>query len=214
MLASLVGDDGEVVGIDRDAGVLEVARVSADELGLRNISFVTGDFCAPSPELGDFDAVVGRRVLMYQPDPVGAVRGLVRVVRPGGFVVFQELDTTMVPASLAPLPLHRRVHDWIWRTVEGEGADVHMGFRLESVLIGAGLREVEVRAEAIVQTPCTPSTAGAIVRAMTPRIVRQGVATEAELDVDTLDGRLMKERRDANATYVGDMVFGAWARRP
>lgn len=55
---------------------------------------------------------------------------------------------------------------------------------------------------------------GAIIRAMLPRIVQQGVATEEEIDVDTIDRRLIEERKKANATYVGDMVFGAWARKP
>lgn len=46
------------------------------------------------------------------------------------------------------------------------------------------------------------------------RIVERGVATEEEIDVDTLDQRLADELRSANATYVGDVVFGAWARKP
>jgi hypothetical protein len=44
--------------------------------------------------------------------------------------------------------------------------------------------------------------------------VQQGVASEEEVNVDTLDERLIEERQKANATYVGDMVFGAWARKP
>jgi hypothetical protein len=120
----------------------------------------------------------------------------------------------MVPASLTPLPLHERVHGWIWRTVEREGANVHMGFDLASVLEQAGLTVEQVRAEAIVQTPKADYAIGLVVRAMLPRIVQQGVASEEEIHADTLDQRLVEERRKANATYVGDMVFGAWARKP
>jgi hypothetical protein len=53
-----------------------------------------------------------------------------------------------------------------------------------------------------------------IIRVMLPRILEHGVATEAEIDVDTLDERLAAECAAANATYVGDMAFGAWARVP
>jgi hypothetical protein len=120
----------------------------------------------------------------------------------------------MVPARLTPLPLHERVHEWIWRTVEREGANVHMGFNLASVLEQAGLTVEQVRAEAIVQTPKAHYAVEPIVRAMLPRIVQQGVASEEEVNVDTLDERLIEERQKANATYVGDMVFGAWARKP
>jgi hypothetical protein len=89
-----------------------------------------------------------------------------------------------------------------------------MGFDLPSVLARAGLTVEQARAEAIVQTPEMRYPVGAIIRAMPPRIVRQGVATEEEVDIDTLDRRLADELEKANATYIGGMVFGAWARKP
>jgi ubiquinone/menaquinone biosynthesis C-methylase UbiE len=214
MVARLVGQQGQVLGLDRDARALESARARARELGLSSVAFAEGDLGALAPEHGLFDAIVGRRVLMYQADPVGAVRGLSRALRPGGVIVFQEHDATMVPASVTPLPLHERAHHWMWRTVEREGADIHMGFHLASVLSEAGLALEQVRAEAVVQTPATRYPTAAILRAMMPRIVQQGVATEPEIDVDTLEERLTKEREEANATFVSDVVFGAWARRP
>jgi ubiquinone/menaquinone biosynthesis C-methylase UbiE len=217
LVARLVGEQGQVLGVDRDAHPLAAARERARELNLARVAFVEGDFCALcelSPEHGQFDGAVGRRVLMYQPDPIKAVRQLAAALRPGGLVVFQEHDSSMVPASLTPLPLHERVHEWMWRTVEREGANVHMGFDLASVLEQAGLFVEQVRAEAIVQTPNAHYDVGRIIRAMIPRIVRQGVASEEEINVDTLDQRLIEERQRANATYIGDMVFGAWARKP
>ncbi|WP_437807237.1 class I SAM-dependent methyltransferase [Sorangium sp. So ce1078] len=213
-IAQLVGGQGQVVGIDRDARPLAAARDRARELGLPNVTFAEGDLGALSPEHGLFDAVVGRRVLMYQPDPVAALKSLSRALRPGGLVVFQEHDATMVPACLKPLPLHERAHQWMWRTVEREGADIHMGFHLAGVLEQAGLTGVSVRAEAVVLTPQMRYRTAAVVRAMLPRILQRGVATEAEIDIDTLEERLMDERAKANATFVSDMVFGAWARKP
>lgn len=216
MLAERVGERGQVVGVDRDARPLEVARERARALGLTHVTFAEGDLNALSSEYALFDAIVGRRVLMYQSDPVGAVAQLARALRPGGLVVFQEHDSTLVPmpGGPSPLPLHDRVRGWIWRTVEREGADVHMGFNLSSVLARAGLTVEQVRAEAIVQTPTQYHGIAPIVRAMLPRIVERGVATEAELDIDTLERRLMDERRKAGVASIWELVFGAWARKP
>ena len=213
LAARRVGDCGRVVGLDRDPHPLAAARDRARDLGLVNVEFVEGDLLAP-PDLGLFDAVVGRRVLMYQPDAVAAVRALARVLRPGGIVALHEHDMTMAPASLAPLPLHERAQGWLRAMVEHEGADVHLGFRLASILAQAGLTVERVRAEAVVQTPTQPYVTGTIIRAVLPRIVAAGVATEAEIDADTLDARLAAERKAADATFVGEMVFTAWARRP
>jgi len=214
LVARLVGDGGRVLGMDRDPRPLSIARDRARELGLANVELIEGDITAPDPERIGFDAVVGRRVLMYQADRVAAVRTLAAALRPGGLMVFQEVDTTMVPASRTPLPLHEQAHRWMWETVAREGATTSMGFELPGVLEEAGLVVEQVRAEAIVQTAKARHVAATIVRAMLPRIVGHGVATEAEIDVDTLDTRLAEELQRSNATYIGDMIFGAWARKP
>ena len=223
MLARRVGAHGHVLGLDRDARALAAARALARDLGLAHVHFAEADLDALAPGHAPFDApfdvpfdaVVGRRVLMYLPDPGAAVGRLARVLRPGGLMAFQEHDATMTPASRVPLPLHERVHGWIWDTVAREGGNRHMGFDLPAVLAGAGLTVEHARAEAVVLTPDAPYPFGAIVRAMRPRIVQHGVASEAALDaeaLDTLDQRLAAERAQAGATYIGDMVFSVWAR--
>ena len=88
------------------------------------------------------------------------------------------------------------------------------GFDLYAALTEAGLTVEQVRAEAVVQTPGDRYELGGIIRAVLPRIVRHGIASEAAMDIDTLDRRLDEERTATRATYVGDMMFGAWASLP
>jgi ubiquinone/menaquinone biosynthesis C-methylase UbiE len=45
---------------------------------------------AQVPDDKPFDAVVGRYILMFLPDPVAVLRSLSRVVRVGGIIAFQE----------------------------------------------------------------------------------------------------------------------------
>lgn len=213
MVARLVNEHGRVLGIDRDALSIIAARKRVDECGFTNIVFEEGDFEMASVNDGVFDAVVGRRVLMYQPNAADAMRMLSRVVRPGGLVVFQEHDATVGPVSLVPMPLHARVRNWIWETVQREGADVNIGFHLESVLTETGFRVEEVRAQAVVQTPTQSHPIADIVRLMLPRILGNGVATEAEVEIETLQQRLTAERVEAKTTYIDELIFGAWARK-
>ena len=214
VIAGLVGPSGEVVGVDRDPRPLAKGRMRADELLFPNLSYLEADLAAIPAEPESFDVVFGRRVLMYQPDPAATVRALARLLRPGGLAVFQEADATMVPGRLQPLPLYERVQGWIWETVRREGASLRMGSDLPNVPRDAGLAVEQAPAEAVVQTPEIHHLVGTIVQVMLPRIVAQGVATEAEVDVATLDRRLIAERQQANATFVSDMVLGAWARKP
>jgi len=214
LLARLVGEGGQVLGIDRDAQSLTTARERAHDQNRHNVSFLQCELSEPVPGLVQFDAIVGRRVLMYLPNPVDAIRCLITALRPSGVVVFQESDSTMVPGRLAPLPLHDQVIGWMWQTVEREGANIHMGFDLPSVLDQAGLIVEHVRAEAVIQGQDTHPPLAHIVRAMLPRIIKHGVADEKEMDIETLEQRLAAERLAANSVYVSDMAFGAWARKP
>lgn len=214
LAGAVVGGSGEVVGIDINPGPLALARDRARDLGMTNVSFSEGDFDTLSHEVNRFDAAVGRRVLMYQPDAVTALKSLAKAVRPGGLVVFHEHDTTMVPVSLVPMPLHYQVQDWLREMLQREGANLHMGFELDTALTEAGLTVEQVRAEAILQTPHIRYDIAGIIRAVLPRIVRHGIASEAAVDIETLELRLDEERKATKATYVGDMMFGAWARKP
>lgn len=214
LAASLVGEAGVVIGLDCNEGPLTVARERAEQSATPAPTFVHGDIDALPDDLGAFDAIVGRRVLMYQPDRVRAVRLLLERLAPEGVIAFQELDMTMVPASVVPLPLHEQALTWLRQMITAEGADVQMGFHLHDVLTQAGLVVEGVRAEAIVQTPNMPNPVGDIIKGVWPRIVEHGVATAAEIDIDTLQDRLATERVATNTTYIGDMMFGAWARKP
>lgn len=213
LLVKVVGNEGHVTGIDRDGPSLEIARERAGRLHLPNITFIQRDVCSLSPGFGPFDAAVSRRVIMYLPDPVDGIRRIAGTVRPGGVVAVLEHDATMVPGRLKPLPLQELVTSWIWKTVEREGANIHIGFNLPQILEHAGLTVEHVRAEAIIQTPKTHYPSVAIIRAMLPRIIRNNVATEEEIGLDTLDQRLSEERIEAGSTYVSDMVFTVWARK-
>jgi SAM-dependent methyltransferase len=209
----LVGEGGKVLGIDRDDAPFEAARARARDLVFDNVSFARVDLGALSNEVGLFDAVVARRVLMYQPDAVACLKRLADVLVPGGLIVLQEHDSTSMPISLPSMPLHEQVHGWLWETVKREGADVHMGLHLGPALEQAGFAVERVRAEATVLTRDQPHMIGSIVRAMVARITGTGVATAEELDAETLDERLAAERWEANGTCIWEMVFGAWARK-
>lgn len=212
MAARLVGASGSVLGVDRDERALEAARARKRELAFEHVDFAAADVTAPPP--GPYDAVIGRRVLMYVPDRVRAMRALAEVLVPGGLAVFQEVDATMLAATSGVHPLHERTKRWIWDTVIREGVTTSMGLELPSTFAAAGLELQRIRAEAIVQVAGRRHVTAAIVRAMLPRIVEHGVASEEEIQIETLEERLADELRHSDTAWIGDVVFGAWAKKP
>src|SRR5438445_4960027 len=91
LAAELVGPSGNVIGVDRVGAAVEWATARASSREIKNVTFLEGD-PALMPFDQKFDALVGRLVLMYYPDPVEAIQRLAWHVRPGGLMVFQEFD--------------------------------------------------------------------------------------------------------------------------
>lgn len=213
MLSRRVGNHGHVFAVDRSPQMLELAREKVREAGVSNLTFIEGGFDVTFPEHGTLDAAVGRRVLMYQSDAVKAVTQITRAIRPRGIIAFHEHDTIAMEDSRTSLPLHDQVRSWLREMLRCEGANLHMGFDLHVALSAAGLAVERVRAEANVLTPTANYPVATIVRSVLPRLLQHGIATEAEIDVETLDDRLAAERRETAATCLWEMVFCGWARK-
>src|SRR5947209_19323324 len=69
LAARLVGPVGEVVGVERDTRSIARARTRVAEAGLNNAIFTQSDI-RQLPVDKPFDAVVGRFILQFLPDPV------------------------------------------------------------------------------------------------------------------------------------------------
>src|ERR1051326_6922424 len=82
--ARMVGSEGRVIGVDMTPAMLEKARRSASEGGLRQVGFREGLVeRLPVPD-GWADVVISNGVLNLMPDKAAALREMARVLKPGG----------------------------------------------------------------------------------------------------------------------------------
>jgi 2-polyprenyl-3-methyl-5-hydroxy-6-metoxy-1,4-benzoquinol methylase len=210
LAARMVGPTGEVVGVDRVPAAVATATRRALELQLSNTRFVEGDpreiaFGRP------FDAVVGRMVLVFSHDPSDMLCKLAAHVRPGGVIAFQETDFTGC-RSLPALPLFNRCVRWIAESLERSGADTYLGLKLYAAFRTAGLPGPALCVHAgIGAGPDHPlySVVADLIRALLPALEELGLATAADVDVETLRRRLSDEAVAAGGTAVGPSLVGA-----
>lgn len=214
LVAELVGGLGEVVGVDRSPLAIRAARERLAARSLRNVSFVEGD--PAELKFGQpFDAVVGRYVLMFQPDPVAMLRGLARHLRPGGVLAFHEIDWNGVRSDPA-VPAYDRSCAWLAQTLARSGADPRLGAKLAALMHAAGLPAASLHVESIASAG--PDGAGLatytvdLARTLLPAALRLGIVTAEEADIDTLAARIGKEMIASGATVVGRAEFGVWTR--
>jgi ubiquinone/menaquinone biosynthesis C-methylase UbiE len=132
---------GEVVALDREAGVLAEVEGLAAECGLANLSTTVGDVYGLAFEDGSFDVVHAHQLLQHLSDPVAALAEMRRVARPGGLVAVRDADY----AAMTWYPLDPRLDRWleIYHAVaRANGAEPDAGRRLLSWAQAAGFREI------------------------------------------------------------------------
>ena len=214
LLASqITGPTGSVLGVDRLPEVLRIARQRAEQYS--NVSFCEGD--PAEMDFGElFDAIVGRFILVYYPDPVGTLRKLARKLKPGGLLMFQEPDCTGV-RSLYELPVFRRNDRWIVETLEAAGGDTSIGLRLYEYFVSAGLPAPEMRLDARIGGGPEfegYAVAAGFTAALLDSMGEQGQALAEEMDLDTLERRIRDEVVQSGGVVVFPSLIAAWTRKP
>lgn len=214
LLADLVGPGGTVVGVERNTTILQTAYARVAAAGLSNVTFLAEDIENMQMD-GEFDAIVGRLVLMYLHSPTVALHHLARQLRPGGIVAFQEFDLTH-PALLSArpsCPLWTQTWNWILDTCRYAEVPGRMGLDLYNAFLDAGLPPPHLGCETVIGTGADwPGYchAAETVRSQLPLILKFGIATAEEVAVETLEERLRAEAVSQRAVMLGPGLVTAW----
>jgi SAM-dependent methyltransferase len=210
-VAEIVGPQGSVLGIDRAREALSLAEARAARAGYDRARFEEADLYAFKPEQ-TFDALVGRFILMHVPDAVGAIRWLAQFLAPGAIVAFVEMDIDQAGA-VPGLPLLDRCIGWITATYRRVGVEPNMGSELYATFRAAGLMpdmsgmtRITSARDAVVF-----AFAAQTLASLLPKMEELGIATAAEIGIDTLADRLRGEAVAGDHCIMMPRLVGAWA---
>ena len=220
LAAGLVGPAGSVIGADRDPAQVAFAEQRAKANRLGNVRFVAGDFREIELD-SPVDAIVGRLVLMYAADPLDALRRALRNLKAGGVIALQESVVDYDgPVLIEPLGcLAARAAEWFRAGFKHSGVHPRMGMRLFGLMRAAGL-EPSTDIDMLVPIQQGPDgelfrTLTSVVRSQLPAIVASGAATEAEIDIETFERRLIADAPPGGVVgYFNAGHVGVWARKP
>ena len=220
LAARLVGPAGSVIGVDSDPAQVAFAAHRAKAEGHANVRFMAADFRDIKLDQ-PVDAIVGRLVLMYAADPVDALRRAVRNLKLGGVIALQEsiIDYDGPVLIEPPDCLAAKAVEWFRAGFKHAGVQPRMGMRLFGVMRAAGL-DPSPDVDMLVPIQQGPDGAlfrilTAVVRSQIPAIVASGAATQAEIDIDTLEQRLIADAPSGGVVgYFNAGHVGVWARKP
>ncbi len=219
IVAELVGSTGRVTGVDVSPGAVSTATARAERKGITHVEFVHGDAHGVHIDT-QFDAVVGRFILMHQADPVLFLARCSARVRPGGSIAFLESHLEASVAGVHSHP-HSRVFDRLWKlqlaAIEAVGAHTDMGLRLPETFRAAGLPDPVARASATLEGHAESDLfryTAESVRSMLPVFERNRIARLTEADVDAFENELRAEVTGSGGVLMSPVVVGAYARVP
>lgn len=216
LTAEIVGPEGTVTGIDRDETIAAKARRRFQNEALSdNVTAVVADLADYRPD-GPVDAVIGRYVLLHLDDPAAVLRRYARFLRPGGLLIFHDIDSEDGHPSWPPLPEWDDCRRMFSRALRAGGAIADFGRRLGSTFLAAGLpRPVIEAVTPVASTPHSPilDWAARTMGSLESFITNDGMAPTVSLDYDDLVTRWRAAIEDG-AQLAAPVQYGAWTRLP
>jgi len=203
-----------VLGLDIAEVPVQTANERAAHLGLAHVSFQQADLATWQPT-ETFDALTGRLISMYLPNPSATIASLARALRPDGIVLLQEFAISSA-RQVDGAPLLQRTLDWVLAAFRAVGVPTDMGYDLGRVLRGAGLGTPTMTVGAHWEDGPDAVAYGllaGVVRTLLPVITAHHIATAAEVDIDTLEDRL-REASQQGAGVFAPLLVSASARTP
>ncbi|OAL56561.1 S-adenosyl-L-methionine-dependent methyltransferase [Pyrenochaeta sp. DS3sAY3a] len=199
---------GIVYAIDPSADVIEKARKHAAEKGITNVRFEVGDIFNWSQldgvEEASFDIVHAHQVLQHLRDPLGAMKEMKRLVKPGGILAVRDCDYS----AMSWFPEHPGMQKWkdlYIKVANGLKAHPNLGKQLHAVALQAGFPRSDIDASVAAWTFSTPEErefwcglwADRTVQSdYKQRALESGFATEDDLEEIAATWREMEKKED------------------
>jgi len=142
MLAEVVGETGQVLGIDLSEERIREARQRFQHRP--TLRFQVADIHATGLPDGAFDYTWCQYVFQYLPRRRAALDELIRVTRPGGRVVVSDMDGFGLGNWPFPESLQASCKLFV-EALGRSGFDLHVGRKLYTEFRQAGLVDVQVR---------------------------------------------------------------------
>jgi SAM-dependent methyltransferase len=215
-LSRRVGTSGEVVATDIDISGLKHLGAARCEVLTHNI---LSDPLAPLRP-GSFDLIFARLVLVHLPgQQEPAVRRMIECLRPGGWLLIEDIDMTTLSSTDPRHPLSADFDRILQAMRDGYRArqllDITCGRALGAVLRRSGLFNVEQEVSAKIHAGASPMARwhAQSMRAIVDNLVKRGVPEDARRAAIAASALLVKALEDPDFSFLDQLHHAAWGQR-
>jgi SAM-dependent methyltransferase len=200
-LAERVGDTGSVCALDVDTRFLEP---------LDKLTVLRADITTDPLPAGAFDLVHARLLLEHLPQRDEVLAALVAALRPGGWLLIEDLDWATALVVDPPSAAHSRVAEACLALFSAHAYDPAFGRRLPRRLRGLGLSEIGTHAESVqVWADCERGLPQweLLVDQLAPGLLAAGLVDHADLDA------FHAVWHDGETAGFAPLMVSSWGRR-
>ncbi|MCC8437311.1 methyltransferase domain-containing protein [Brevibacillus sp. M2.1A] len=135
--------NGRVTGLEIDPLLVDYSQNYLTKTQSDRFEIVAGSIMETGLPSDSYDFAITRLVLEHLPDPVGAVREVARLLKPGGKAVFIDNDFEMHIMTTPHVPELRELYDAYCAARYAEGGNPKIGRELPTVLKQGGLGKID-----------------------------------------------------------------------
>jgi ubiquinone/menaquinone biosynthesis C-methylase UbiE len=178
------------------------------------VQFIQAD-ASEIPTDRPFDAVAGRFILMFLPDPASVLSSLIRMLKPGGIIAFQEPSWSPFLAFNRRYPLCSELLHAIHETFVRSEVNPEMGPDLYRIFQEIGLPAPSMHMEAAMGCDAEfVSIFSGVIGSLRPLAREHNVSLDGLGDVETLPQRIHDEVAAVKGVISLIPLVGVWARKP
>lgn len=208
-LARIVGSLGHVTGLDASLDQLKLAEQQTLEAGIHHASFKEANVYESGLPQATFDVAYARLILCHLQRPHDMLREMMRLLRPGGTMICEDLDIGSL-ASDPPSDAYARIVELSVKTAQARGVDYQLGAKLFQCFRSVGLHpEINVVQPAYSRGEEKRVWEYTFLEAA-PQMVSAGLTTQEE--VERLKRELASVAANPDILVYQTRFVQAWAR--
>lgn len=205
-LCEQVDADGSVMATDLDTRLI-------DDMAGGNLAVLRHDVVGEELPVAEFNLVHSRALLSHLPDRDRVLGKMVAALRPGGWLLCEELDsmtiTLVAPEDPQARELYLRVETAIADTMASRGHVYDYGRRLSARLAAAGLVELGAEGRMLLRWPGADATVARLTaEQLKVEVLATGALTQADFEAYA---QLLE-----NPAFLAQsaLMIAAWGHRP
>jgi SAM-dependent methyltransferase len=213
-LSEIVGESGEVLGIEQSARFVAFAKTEAQRRGITNIRFLEADLNEGIPWNHNIDIVWCRWVASFVRDLSTLVEHVSAALRPGGRAIFHEYVDYSTWRTSPPSPSVETFVAKVMDSWRASGGEPDVALTLRPTLLMAGFEVLDTTPIVFAVGPADfiwrwPS---AFLKAYSRRLAENGEVTESWATQLSQDFAAIE--RSSNSLMITPLLLQIVARKP